>query len=96
MREVPQYDWGDHITFMSSSKGLFSYDMDVTHPVGPTSGSWDQLSPLGAFRGPPGPAEDTGPPKGPFWTSVGTSMVQEWAKMSYNYVLCMSEVFLAP
>ena len=27
MREVPQYDWGDHITFMSSSKGLFSYQL---------------------------------------------------------------------
>ena len=29
--------------------------MDVVYPVGPISGSWDQIRPLGAFRGPPGP-----------------------------------------
>ena len=39
--------------------------------VGPACGSWDQIRPPGALRGPPGPSEDlVGPKKGlfgPLW-----------------------------
>ena len=36
-----------------------------SNPVGPIGGSWDQIWPLGALQGPPGP------PKGPFGAKTG-------------------------
>ena len=36
-----------------------------SNPVGPICGNWDQIWPLWALRGPPGP------PKGSFWAKTG-------------------------
>jgi len=39
-------------------------DMDTAQPDGSASGSWAQIRPLGAAKGPPGP------PKGRFWAKT--------------------------
>ena len=68
--------------------GLDSWSPVVTHHtlwpvIGPLLGPL--LRTFRALRGPPGP------PKGPFWASVGTKMAPEWAKV---YVwLCVIHVW---
>ena len=49
--------WGPQ-EYRRGSISARAHDMDVTHPVGPTSDSWDLIRALVAFRGPPGPSED--------------------------------------
>jgi len=41
-----------------------AHDMDTAQPDGSASGSWAQIRPLGAAKGPPGP------PKGCFWAKT--------------------------
>ena len=41
-----------------------AHDMDTAQPDGSASGSWAQIRPLGAAKGP------TGPPKGRFWAKT--------------------------
>ena len=41
-----------------------AHDMDTVQPDGSASGSWAQIRPLGAAKGPPGP------PKGRFWSKT--------------------------
>ena len=41
-----------------------AHDMDTAQPDGSASGSWAQIRPLGAAKGPPGPS------KGRFWSKT--------------------------
>ena len=70
----------EHMTSMLPTQ----LDQSVT--VGTKLWPWGLLRTSRALRGP------LGPPNGPFWVSGGTYMAPEWAKMSYNYVLCTWEV----
>ena len=63
-----------------------AHDMDTAQPDGSASGSWAQIRPLGAAKGPPGP------PKGPFWPKrafLGAPGVQKWSLKGPKHMVWM-------